>query len=675
VPRVQLFGDPVKSGAWIGWAKKKLLGLKGTIPFSGLNVWKKDYKIKDVLIEIMHSPGGDKIRIWAGAAGGVYIIAHVGSDTGVNGYNRKLYRLDGTTLIEEEDKEGRKFSSVGVSFTDDGKYYLQWGSTTYDDPDDYSYMFNPNGLVAENVSGVAVKKKDGQSCRFALNQSHEEEFYVPHTTSVDGTDRSYLVLFDSLTYRPYKIKGNPTFTRYTDDALIYLSERTKEGVGSVLLIDRYNGGVADGFGDDLFTINKLWDKKIELDDEGNEVKSSKTVNDGANGAALFGATKFYEDKRTEQELGRVKTFNLSTFDFSEWAVKEDYGQGTEQKTYKRCTDGSNTCFFMRGRTTSGSTTDPIGNILEVGFNTIANIVKLPYSFTDTGAETYIEMVKNDDFSVLNTGLYVADKLIEESGVEPVIMLGTGESGVIDRLTGKWVMERNGPIVIKKTEYNILHDYHDSNFNAAIYKKTVYLSDSLEYLPYQRKRTVGDQLKTIYGQIKRYEVRSITTYHIVVNGIISDLPYSFTSREYTLTADSIDIYSGPVTPYFTSTSKISTPWVDIGYDALGEPLEEINRQLSRVFTTATDNSLLISFDIWDTKSKHDLIYDDSNPSYKYLWAEYDTGLGTFPPFIDLMDIEARRWMLFDTAGTYQEVDTPKVDGTDYERVNGLLMVNI
>ncbi|MCK5608757.1 hypothetical protein KAR91_43165 [Candidatus Pacearchaeota archaeon] len=672
MPRVQLFGDPVKAGAWIGWAKKKILSLKGQVPFSGLNVWRKDYQVKDVLIELMHSPGGDKIRIRAVAGGGGYIIAHVGSDTGANGYNRKIYRLDGTTLIGEEDKQGREFTSAGIRFTDDGKYFMQWGGTTYDDPDDYTYMFNPDGIVAENVQGTAVKKQDGQSCRFALNQSHEEEFYVPYITDVDGTDRSYLVLFDSLTYRPYKIKGNPVFTRYTDDALIYLAERTIEGVGSVLLIERYNSGVADGFGDDLFTINKLWDKKIALDDEGATIKSSKTVNDGANGAALYGATKFYEDRRTDQELGRVKTFTLSTFDFSEWAVKEDYGQGTEQKTYKRCTDGSNTCFFMRGRTTSGSVSDPQGNILEVGFNTIANIIKLPYSFTDTGAETYIEMVKNDSFSVLNTGLYVAGQLIEESGIEPVIMLGTGEGGVVDSLTGKWVMERNGPIVIKRTEYNILHDYHDGVFNAAIYRKTVYVSDDLAYLPYRKSWALGEQAQQVDGQIKRYEVRSLSTYHIVVNGVITDLPYSFTAREYTLTADVVDDADGG---HPLINQWIDLPWVDVGYDAAGSQLEETNRQLSRVFTTAADNSLLISFDIWDTKSKHDLIYDDSNPAYKYLWAEYDTALGTFPPLIDLLDIETRKWMRFDTSGEYEEIDTPKVDGIDYERVNGLLMVNI
>ena len=262
MPRVQLFGDPVKAGAWIGWAKGKLLGLKGQIPFSSLNVWKKDYRLKDILIELMHSPGGDKIRIWAEAGGGGYIIAHVGSDTGANGYNRKMYSLVGTTLIEEEDNQGRYFDSVGLKFTDDGKYFMQWGGTTYDDPDDYTYMFNPNGIVAENVQGTSVSKRDGQYLRFALNQSHEEEFFVPYITTVDGTERSYLILFDSLTYRPYKVKGNPVFTRYTDDSLIYLTERTKEGVGSVLLIERYNEGVADGFGDDLFTINNLW--SVEL---------------------------------------------------------------------------------------------------------------------------------------------------------------------------------------------------------------------------------------------------------------------------------------------------------------------------------------------------------------------------------------------------------------------------
>jgi hypothetical protein len=171
-------------------------------------------------------------------------------------------------------------------------------------------------------------------------------------------------------------------------------------------------------------------------------------------------------------------------------------------------------------------------------------------------------------------------------------------------------------------------------------------------------------------MKRYEVRSFSTYHIVVNGVITDLPYSFTSREYTMTADVVDDSDGGH-PAINQWADL--PWVDIGYDADGNALEETNRQLSRIFSTTADNSLVIGFDIWDTKSKHDLIYDDSNPSYKYLWPVYDTALGSFPPLIDLLNIEERKWMMFTPDGEYNEIDTPKIAGVDYERVNGLLMV--
>ena len=80
-------------------------------------------------------------------------------------------------------------------------------------------------------------------------------------------------------------------------------------------------------------------------------------------------------------------------------------------------------------------------------------------------------------------------------------------------------------------------------------------------------------------------------------------------------------------------------------------------------------------MWDAKSKHNVVYDDSNPAYKYLWSDYDTAFTAYPPLVDLEDIEDRKWLLFNKEGLLKEIDTPKENDIDFKRVNGLLMVNV
>ena len=631
------------------------------IPIKG-----RRFQLEGVSILVRSRSGRDEISIWAEKKGVIFIVCHVGDDTGINGYAKKFYSLEGDQLREiTASLSDRTYSVEGLSLLDDGKYFLDYDLSTYDDPDTYSYNFNPTGLVAEDGSGTAIKKMSGKAGRFALNQSFEEEFFRAYVTDVDGTDRSYLVLDDSLTFRPYKIKGNPVFNRYTDDSITYLHSRTEHDPASfVLRNDMYNAGIAEGFGDSLLVINKLYDKKLELDEDDNEVKTEKTINADTNGTALYGATRFYLNKQADQDIGRVKTF-LDGVNFAEPAVKESYGAGTEEEAYYRAADQSTNTFFMRGNIVYGSLKDPAGHIkMPPNFPHLADDIKLPYTFTDQGALTYVRMQKNSAYTALNTGLYVADQLIEESGWEDILVLADGTGGVADSTTGRWMAENNGPIVVKKTAYTILHTHHDENFDAALYKKTVYTADSSELLPYKQTNVLGDQFDSVVGQVKKNLVESESTYHIVVNGVITQLDYSYTAKEYTLTSQTVADADGghPLIYIFQDL-----PWVDIESGA--------NRQITRIFTTETDKGLLFAFDVWDCKSKHDLIYDDSNPAYKYLWSEYDTAFTPYPPLVDLEDIEERRWLLFDKKGIFREIDTPKNGSVEYKRINGLLMVKI
>ena len=630
------------------------------------------FQLEGVSILVKSKFGSDEIHIRADVIGGLIFICHVGDDTGINGYTKKFYKLTGDKLIElSAALSDRTYSVAGASLIDDGKYFLDYDLATYDDPDSYDYNFNPTGLVAEDGSGTAIKKISGKIGRFALNQSFEEEFFRTYVADVDGTDRSALVLDDSLTFRPYKIKGNPVFNRYTDDSITYLHSRTEHDPSSLVLRnDMYNAGIAEGFGDSLMVINKLYDKKLALDEDGNEVKTEKTINNDANGAALYGATRFYLDKQTDQDIGRVETF-FGGADFAEPAIREDYGAGTTEETFYRADDQSTNTYFMRGNTVYGSLKDPGGHIkMPPNFPHLANDIKLPYTFTDQGTLTYVRMQKNTAYTTLNTGLYVADQLIEESGVEDVLVFADGTGGVADSTTGKWIAENNGPIVVKKTSYTILHAHHDENFDAALYKKTVYTADSSELLPYRQLNVLGDQLDPVIGQIKKTLIESESTYYIVVNGVITQLqdsdgvPYSYLSKEYTLTAQTVADGDGGHPQIFIFQDL---PWVDI--DDAG------NRQITRIFTTEADKKLLFGFDVWDAKSNHNVVYDDSNPAYKYLWSDYDTSFTAYPPLVDLEDIEERKWLMFDVDGESREVEPPNEDGVDYKRINGLLMVNV
>jgi len=236
VAKTNLYGDTSVAGLWLGYAQKKLKRLKAFMSLADIPIKARRFQLEGVTILVRSRNGRDEISIWAESKGGIIIICHVGDDTGANGYTKKFYSLEGDQLREiAASLSDRTYSVEGISLLDDGKYFLDYDLSTYDDPDDYAYNFNPTGLVAEDGSGTAIKKMAGKTGRFALNQSFEEEFFRAYVASVDGTDRSYLVLDDSPTHRPYKIKGNPVFNRYTEDSITYLHSRTKHDPSSLVL--------------------------------------------------------------------------------------------------------------------------------------------------------------------------------------------------------------------------------------------------------------------------------------------------------------------------------------------------------------------------------------------------------------------------------------------------------
>jgi len=274
------------------------------------------------------------------------------------------------------------------------------------------------------------------------------------------------------------------------------------------------------------------------------------------------------------------------------------------------------------------------------------------------------MEKDAEFEHHNCGLYVADTLIEESGLQPVISL-YGDASPL-------VAEYMGPLLIRQTGFKIIHAFHNDRFNVCLYRKTVYIDNSNELLPYTAYRSAPINADC---QIRKTLIKSVTTFHIVVNGIVYDLGYSCHNREYRLTALS-EAYSGPAIDAIHGY-LCRYPWLDVGYDAEGNVLEEDNSDITRIFTTSAGNNLMVGFDVFPVAFRHELVYDEHNN----LTLDYKEDIHPFPPSSDGIypQVKGRKWLLFGTDGKMKANITPPqvTEGgvtKNVNRINGLCMIS-
>jgi hypothetical protein len=657
--RTTLEGNTVEASRWLGLAKSKLFMLKAQMKLSGRSIASQWYDLagQGVRVYVASVAGQDEIRVHA-RVGGILIICYVGDTT--LGYTKKYYELLGISIKERTEKE---ISSRGWTIIDDGAYGKIWDGVTHDDPKDYSYTYTPTGglAVPEVDSGIAAKRSITGMARVLLAQAVEDELYEAFQYSFAGpVTRSMVLPADSLTLAPYKLRGRPSLCRYVKDGIITINHRVEVDSGSILRIDQWQG---DRFLDRIPIVHRIYKTLFA---EGARSYATISNDDPSGDSAVLASL----NKGEGQEIIRVETEVSGGSNLSEPAVEETYSIGdapgleSTGGAYHRCSNTtSNSCGMLDAVYITGKTVDGSGFTTDSGETTIANDIQIIQAIGEGGL-TYIRMEKDDEFTSHKCSLYVNGGLIEDSGWQSVITL-YGDAPPT-------VAENNGPILIRQTAYRILHAHHGDGFNAAVYQKIQYVSNSNSLIPYTWEWDTGSA--TVTGQFRQTEVQWQITYFIAVNGVIHELPYVCNVREYRLTVLPEDYVGAPITEVLTTYQ--SFPWCDVGYDSAGNPTGETNQQITRIFTNAVKGKLVVGFDVFPAAWRHDLSY---NAGIGDLGVDFDEGVIAFPPSVDnnypLSDVH--KWKLFDAAGALLADLTAPVDGSGaaVKRINGMCMVSV
>ena len=586
--------------------------------------------------------GNDFIRITA-AGGEFIIVCYVGDDT-ADYSSKRFYDLSGREIARDEP--GAPGSPAGWTLTDDGLYGVDpTAGLDPTDPWNNTYGYDGGGLgIPKCGSGISAKKQSGKVARYILNSAIEDETFQAFTWQVVSVvplyDYTYNFVrqIDSLTYAPYSIYGpRPYFTKYLGDSVLTMIVPWAS-MGSTLAWDAYS---SENYRDVIPKVHKIW--KVSIADGsrvGTDVEDYGETNDAA-----ISAVGYKEGEEHKVRLLRAKTDTWIGSLMAEPVREEIYsltaGGMLEGETYHRCSNpASETCYLVDGW-------------IQSGYATIDNDIRVPFAIDTDGAQTYVRIQKDDNFDNINTGVYCNDELIEESGWESVTKEHDGEI--------------YGPILIRNTRYRIIQAHLDSQFKAVAYSKTVYVTHNDELLPYTAlNSSVGD-----YCQVRRTMIQSYTTYHLAVNGVITDLDYSNYKREYRLTIRDVAYVGAPLDQVHGHVVQI--PWVDAGYDKDGNPLGEDNTCVMRFDTNSAQGKLFVGFDVFPVEYRHDLVYDANNN----LTLDYIEAVAAFPPSSDAIyaTVDDRKWMLFKTSGELlKEIQPPqKPSGGHVNRINGVAVL--
>jgi len=397
------------------------------------------------------------------------------------------------------------------------------------------------------------------------------------------------------------------------------------------------------------------------------------------------------------EPAHDETYDLST-SLNPVVVGTEFDCGIDETLYS--------CFFLDGDNISGKTPNDPTNptyYTDTGIETIKDDVIKPYAMKQDGTMTYVRCQKTEvknaqnvlALSTWNCGLYVAGKLIEESGFLPVITL-YDDTVIPTQYPPGYGYNLNKyeyggcPIYIRQVNYRILHAHHDANFDVCIYRKTVYQSNENVLLPYYYVREAWDSIEGRYYyadyQLRQTTIDSITTYWIVVNGKVSQImngntPYQSVNHENQMTVTGTPLETSgstslPITPAPAGMQEVDDqyfqgqlgPWVNIDTGSVN---------ITRIFTTASSKHILIGFDVFPVQVNHIRTYFTQDGDNN-LVEQYDTSVNPFPPASDgtYPSVQDRKWILFDVSGNGSQIQTPTVnnDGkTKVNRVNGLCLL--
>jgi hypothetical protein len=695
--RIRLIGDAVVAAGYAGFARKKARAMQDGLIRSEKASAVKKIQMHNAVIRILASPKGYSVTI-EGKGKKLYIIAAVGETTATWGpETRKFYAPDGTEVQEPKD----------IRIFDDGKYVQDTAVVDSDDPDALIYAYDPSGVgVAATInSGMAALKVEERTVRYILNQAMEDEVHDFHGDSIWGVaSYNYCAADVSAIYAPWKLKGKAGMVRYAGDEIISLHHLWSGQLGIVATSDNVQSG---SFADNSPRAARIYRQAI-----GSKVGREYIELECGRDPVVLATKQF--GSAPEVEIVRAVDFDW----FGGTSKVYDYTGVTTLSTPPAVPVDGETHIVGEAPTGAWASIIPgtavrwnaAGPYWVAGTRMLAPFKQEKYSFTDPKTDvdewTRCSDPANDTCHYLLPGLSsgvetISDDVLLPFGIGPDGLTGVRNRKASDMATANMAVVCNGqvveatgdldtvvlhstdaygPVIILPVRFEVIHSHHDGHHNAVVFRKTTVQEYSSELLPYKMWNSgIGAN-----AQVRKTTVRSIMTYHINVNGITHDLPYTCEIREYIMTL-APDAYSGPAVP--TLSFLHTNPWVDVGYDADGVELDgsDANRNMTRVFTSATPGLLILAVDAFPVKYRHSLnqkavLYDAI--TYQALVPEYDevvspknwptTSDGDYP------DAPDRLWRLFHRGGGHvMDAKTPmKADGvTAWNRVNGLALVEV
>jgi hypothetical protein len=606
------------------------------------------------------------------------IICHAGTDSDT--YEKKFYNLIGNTLLEMQD-------GIGWNLTDDGKYGPIFNGLYYqDDPTVYNYAASGNGLGIPAVrNGIAAKKQSGRMARYILSGVETDSGLIEHNSeyqTVGGTIPVNAVgLTCSLLWLHYRHHfSRASLCRYIEDGVVCMFDRYDD-TGSVEYADFEPYRMMHR--DSVQVINKIFRFGFSGSKDSKDIAKS-----GGENSYILASAK--DQTGTKQRILRVEVplvpiinpdffpevtgaYNMAICKIEEYDL--DSGAVSVLAEYCRDLSGTGESYVLSEiiegflYTYSYPSVDYYPTARH-DFN-LTSDASLISDIREKGKLSYIRVTNNGTsqhygptgpgftenvyrkLDTLNIGVYCADKLIEETGeIETV------------KIDMPFCSPPFFPIL--RTNYNILHTHHDAIFDVVVYKRVDYVSHELD----------GPIYKDDLARYDRLQVVSKATYWVAVNGVKHKLAPECTYREYMLNTWNDPGETGNQSDVIERVH--SFPYVDVGYDRYGADTGEDNGEVSRIFTTATSKRLLLSFDVFPVKFRHQVQEQGTAPKKALVPQFVDTASITFPPSLDddYPDVSDRKWMLFDVAGILQDELTPpqKQGGGHIPRINGLVMLD-
>lgn len=587
------------------------------------------------------------------------IVCWVGITTG--DYEQRFYEL---VKADDNSYSVQAVDEHGWNLIDDGQYGLYWDY--YVDPYDpwaFRYTKQGNGLNIPCINnGISPKKyESSNSARYILSQTMEHEHFQKQQAQF-GT-----VLFDGY----YRLKDSAMAYFYSHDykrpGYMFYRENDVIRMGSVwsgieggILVEK--GVESSHYRDNVNLIKNIY--KVPLDgsvkstfpvshlfvDEGLGEEGTEACSD--NGYLVLGCRR---EKYNSQELRLLRMTQRITSNIYSEGARHCICEPEQQERYSLVNGSSILPEGTVGRgATSGEEAEDYYHHLGVrmsfysGSSIVPNpaeIVYLPFSSCEGETEDQLDTVKIErktDWSQMKSSLIINGQEIETSDWEDVY--------VLPQQYPYW-----DDIPMRKTSFSIMQTFHDSNFHAALYRKTTIQSaQDIPSMPVEIYEG-GDETT-----IPAMQVISKTEFKVCVNGVTSLLPYSITNREYI--AKTVGLHYN--WPY---------PWGDVGYDWDGSVAGEENSIVMRECFNSTNEVLVVNYDVYPVRFRNKL-QQKSGWLWPFTAPVADTESLPYPAYTDYVyeSPTARHWLVFNKDGALLSDITSNIPMDN--RLNGMAVLD-